>query len=224
MRLQFALTSLFLVVMSAPAQELESDKGKLSYAIGFQIGQDFRSRDLDIDINTTIRGLRDSLGGKDPAVAEEEMQTVLGEMQTRLKEEQLEKFKQLAEKNKLRSEEFLAANKKKKGIIVLPSGVQYRVIEEGSGKRPKMTDTVSIHYRGSLVDGLEFDSSFARGVPASFQVDSVLKGWQEVLPLMRKGDKWQVFLPPEMAYGVRGQRPIGPNEALQFDIHLLEIK
>ncbi len=87
-----------------------------------------------------------------------------------------------------------------------------------------MTDTVSIHYRGSLVDGLEFDSSFARGVPASFQVDSVLKGWQEVLPLMRKGDKWQVFLPPEMAYGVRGQRPIGPNEALQFDIHLLEIK
>ncbi|MFU8833427.1 MAG: FKBP-type peptidyl-prolyl cis-trans isomerase, partial [Wenzhouxiangella sp.] len=110
------------------------------------------------------------------------------------------------------------------GIVALPSGIQYRVIEEGDGSRPGLSDVVTVHYRGSKIDGREFDSSFRRGVPAVFQVNSVIEGWQEVLPLMREGAMWQVFLPPELAFGVRGDPPmIGPNEALQFDIRLVQI-
>ena len=112
----------------------------------------------------------------------------------------------------------------KKGIVTLPSGIQYRVIEEGNGKRPLKNSEVTVHYRGSLTSGLEFDSSFARGVPAKFKVDAVLKGWQDVLPMMKVGDHWQIFLPPEQAYGMRGQGPIGPNEALVFEIKLVDVK
>ncbi|MCB1636338.1 MAG: FKBP-type peptidyl-prolyl cis-trans isomerase, partial [Xanthomonadales bacterium] len=118
----------------------------------------------------------------------------------------------------------LAENRSKKGVVVLPSGIQYRVIDEGNGARPTPTSEVEVHYRGSLVSGFEFDSSFARNQPATFKIDQVLKGWQEVLPLMRVGDQWQVFLPPEMAYGDKGPRPIGPNQALIFDIKLISIK
>src|SRR5699024_739040 len=126
--------------------------------------------------------------------------------------------------NQAKAEEFLAENREKKNITVLPSGVQYRVIEEGTGERPTLEDTVTVHYRGSKINGREFDSSFRRGVPAVFQVNSVIEGWQEVLPQMSEGAEWQIFLPPELAFGVRGDPPIiGPNEALKFDVKLVKI-
>ena len=137
--------------------------------------------------------------------------------------DQAEAFQKLAEENQKASEEFMAANLSKNGIVALPSGIQYRVIEEGEGARPGMDATVKVHYRGSKTDGHEFDSSFTRGVPEEFPVSTVLKGWQEVLPLMKTGATWQVFVPPELAFGARGNPPVGPNEALVFDLKLVEI-
>ncbi|MFP4336016.1 MAG: FKBP-type peptidyl-prolyl cis-trans isomerase, partial [Wenzhouxiangella sp.] len=149
---------------------------------------------------------------------------LMTELQEQIRQERMEAFEQLAEDNQERATEFLEENLTKNGIVSLPSGVQYRIIEEGEGERPSLEDVVTVHYRGSKIDGREFDSSFRRGVPAVFQVNSVIEGWQEVLPLMREGAMWQVFLPPELAFGVRGDPPIiGPNEALQFDVRLVQI-
>ena len=213
-----------LGAMGASAQELSGDKDKLSYAIGYQIGTDFKYRAMDLNMETVIRALRDAINEQEPAVPEQEMAAMLRAMQERMQAEQLEKFKQLAEENKQKSEQFLADNKSKKNIVVLPSGVQYRIIEEGEGSRPTAESEVVVHYRSSTMNGLEFDSSFARGEPVTFKVNQVIKGWQEILPLMKTGATWQVFVPPELAYGIRGQRPVGPNEALVFDINLVEVK
>ncbi len=215
-----------LIAMPALAQDTSTERGKLSYSVGYQIGRDFKSRNLDLDVETVLSAIRDATRETEPKVATAEMRTLLQGLEEKIREEQLEKFKALAEQNQTASEDFLKKNERKKNIVVLPSGVQYRVIEEGEGKRPTLESEVAVHYRGSkALSDLEFDSSFARGVPVSFKVNEVLKGWQEVLPLMRQGAKWQVFVPPELAYGVRGQPPaIGPNEALVFDINLVEIK
>ena len=152
------------------------------------------------------------------------MTAALGWMQQQAMAQARAEFERMARENKQRSDAFLAANRAKPGVTVLPSGIQYRVIEEGNGKRPLKNSEVTVHYRGSLTSGLEFDSSFARGVPAKFKVDAVLKGWQDILPMMKVGDHWQIFLPPEQAYGMRGQGPIGPNEALVFEIKLVDVK
>jgi len=220
------ITALILVA-SAPmalAQDLETDAGKLGYAIGYQFGEETRQWDVDIDIEAIIAAIRDASTEQDPRVPVEEMQQVLTAFNERMRQQRMEQFQLLAEENQAKAEEFLAENADKNGIVTLPSGVQYRVIEEGDGARPSPTDTVTVHYRGSRTDGREFDSSFARGVPAVFQVDSVLPGWQEVLPLMREGSTWQIFLPPELAFGMRGDPPlIGPNEALKFDLQLVRI-
>ena len=220
---------LFLALLiSAPimAADLESDKGKLSYALGYQMGIDFQGRNVDIDLDTLKKGIADAMSNTDPVVPVEELAAQLTAMKERIKQADLEKFKILAENNKAASEKFLKDNKKRKGVIELPSGVQYRKIDEGEGSRPKLTDTVTVHYRASRMNGHEFDNSYQKGVPVSFQVDSVLKGWQEVLPLMKKGAHWQLWVPPELAYGVRGQQDargqqvVGPNEALIFEIEI----
>ena len=144
--------------------------------------------------------------------------------QEKVREERRAAFQALAEENKTNSEQFLAENRGKTGIQVLPSGVQYRVIEEGEGARPSLESTVRLHYRGSKTDGLEFDSSFARGVPEEILVNATMDGWKEVLTLMKQGGTWQVFLPPELAFGANGRPPtVGPNEALIFDLKLVEI-
>ena len=219
-----ALCLALAAALPAAAQEPTTDKGKLSYAVGYEIGRDFQERNMDVDINTVIRALQDGFAKRNPAVPEETMKDSLTKMREKMMGEAKAKFETLANENKVKSDKFMSENKTKKGIVVLPSGVQYRVIEEGSGRRPTATSEVTVHYRGSLTNGFEFDSSFARNQPAQFKVDSVLKGWQEVLPLMKIGDHWQVFLPPEKAYGLRGQGPIGPNEALVFDIKLIDVK
>jgi FKBP-type peptidyl-prolyl cis-trans isomerase FklB len=214
-----------IALMAGPvmAQDLTSDKGKLSYAVGWDIGEDIQRRGAEFDVEAIIAAIRDSGAGRDPQVPPEEMVALLTDLQQRVRQEQAEAFQKLAEDNQRKSEEFLANNLSKNGIVSLPSGIQYRIIEEGDGSRPGMESTVKVHYRGSKINGLEFDSSFARGVPEQFTVNSVLKGWQEVLPLMKTGSTWQIFVPPELAFGARGNPPVGPNEALIFDLKLVEI-
>ena len=207
---------------AAPAAAV--DKTKLSYAIGYQFGADLKERGVQIDVNGVIRALQDGFAGKEVAYPREDLAKQMELLEGKLRTEAETKFKKVAGENKAASAKFMTENRAKKGIIALPSGIQYRVIEEGNGARPGPKSEVTVHYRGSLISGLEYDSSFARGVPAKFTVDQVLKGWQEILPLMRIGDHWQLFLPADMAYGERGPRPIGPNQALVFEIKLLEVK
>jgi len=224
MRLVLALIVL-VILMAGPvmAQDVTTEKGKLSYAVGWDIGEDIKRRGAEFDVETIIAAIRDSGAAKEPQVPAEEMAAMLTELQKKVRQEQAEAFQKLADENQVKSEEFLAANISKNGIVALPSGIQYRIIEEGDGARPNMDSTVKVHYRGSKTNGHEFDSSFARGVPEEFTVNSVLKGWQEVLPLMKTGSTWQIFVPPEMAFGARGNPPVGPNEALIFDLKLVEI-
>jgi FKBP-type peptidyl-prolyl cis-trans isomerase FklB len=225
MRFKLA-TAVFLALAatSALAQDLASEKGKLSYAVGWDLGADIARRGEDFDVEALISAIRDSAAGRDPQVEATEMRRLLTELQERVREEQIAALQQLAEENQAKADAFLADNRGKTGIVVLPSGVQYRVIEEGEGARPGLEDTVSVHYRSSKVDGIELDSSFARGVPQEFTVNQVLQGWQEVLPLMKVGSTWQIFVPPELGFGQRGNPPaVGPNEALMFDLKLLEI-
>jgi FKBP-type peptidyl-prolyl cis-trans isomerase FklB len=224
MRLIFAFIVL-AVFIAGPvmAQDLTSEKGKLSYSVGWDIGEDIQRRGAEFDVETVIAAIRDSSAGAEPQVPADEMVALLTALQQKVRQEQAAAFQKLSEENQKASEEFLAANMKKNGIVALPSGIQYRIIDEGEGARPGMTSTVKVHYRGSRTDGLEFDSSFARGVPEEFNVESVLKGWQEVLPLMKTGATWQIFVPPELAFGPRGNPPVGPNEALVFDLKLVEI-
>ena len=224
MRFIFALFVL-MTLMAGPAmaQDITTDKGKLSYSVGWNIAEDIKKRGAEFDVDAIIAAIRDSTAGRDSKVPAEEMTKLLSDLQDKVRKEQAEAFKKLAEENQKKSTDFLAANAQKAGVVVLPSGVQYRIIDEGEGARPGMDSTVRVHYRGSKMNGLEFDSSFARGVPEEFTVNSVLKGWQEVLPLMKTGATWQVFVPPEMAFGARGNPPVGPNEALIFDLKLVEI-
>jgi len=224
MRSRFALTLLLIFATgSVFAQDVQSEKGKLSYAVGWDIGADIARRSAEFDVDSVIAAIRDVVAEKEPKVSPEEMRALLTALQEKVRAEQVEAFKKLAEENQAASDKFLAANKNKTGIVALPSGVQYRIIEEGDGPRPGLDSKVSVHYRGSKLDGHEFDSSFARGTPEEFTVNSVLKGWQEVLPLMKVGSTWQIFVPPELAFGARGNPPVGPNEALMFDLKLVEI-
>ncbi len=213
-------------IMAVPvqAQSLETEPGKLGYSIGYEFGAELRSYDIDIDLESVFQAVRDAYNEREPQVEIAEMRQLMMTLQERLRQERMEAFERMAQENQSRAEQFLADNRRKSGIVALASGVQYRIIEEGEGARPGLEDIVTVHYRGSKIDGREFDSSFRRGVPAVFQVNSVIEGWQEVLPLMREGAMWQVFLPPELAFGMRGDPPmIGPNEALQFDIRLVKI-
>ena len=224
MRSRLALSILLMLATgSAMAIEVTSEKGKLSYAVGWDIGADIKRRSTEFDVEALITAIRDVVAENEAKVAPEEMKTLLTALQEKVRAEQVEQFRKLSEENQAKSEEFLQANKTKTGIVVLPSGIQYRIIEEGAGARPGMESRVTVHYRGSKLDGREFDSSFARGTPEEFTVNAVLKGWQEVLPLMKTGSTWQIFVPPELAFGARGNPPVGPNEALMFDLKLIEL-
>ena len=209
------------LVLAKGEAKLDTDKSKYSYTIGVQFAQQIKQQNIDLDIDATVQALKDILSGKDSKLSDEQMNAAMLSLQ----ELQQKVTAAIAEKNKKEGEAFLAENKKKKGIKTLDNGIQYKIITAGKGKKPKATDTVVVHYRGTLIDGTEFDSSYSRGQPAEFPVNRVIKGWQEVLPLMPTGSKWTVFIPSDLAYGSRGTRgPIGPNATLVFDIELLEIK
>ncbi len=204
-----------------PVTSLKTDKQKFSYTVGFQLGQNLKRQNLDIDPKIVAQGIQSALSGTAPKLTADEMHTSVLAYQ---KKEQ-EKSEALAKKNLEAGQAFLEANKKKEGVVTLPSGLQYKIITEGKGKQPKSTDTVNAHYRGTLINGTEFDSSYKRNEPATFPVEGVIKGWQEVLPLMKEGAKWQVYIPADLAYGSHGAgSAIGPNEVLIFDIELLSVK
>ena len=208
-----------------PPAPVPLDKNKLSYALGFKLGLDMIESKAPVDVAQVVRGVQDGFAKKEPSIPREDMGKQLYALEYKMRSEAEAAYKIIASENQARSDKFLSENKTKKNVVTLPSGIQYRVIEEGNGARPTAKSEVTVHYRGSLISGQEFDSSFARGVPAKFKLDQVLPGWQEVLPLMKVGDTWQVFLPPSKAYGAdRAPRAIGPNQALQFEIKLLDVK
>ncbi len=206
--------------------QLDSLKDKVSYAIGLSIGKNMKQDNVELDPDLLLRGLKDALSGAKPLLTEAQIQEAMVAFQKEMQAKAAEARKASGEKSKKEGEEFLAANKKAAGVVTLPSGLQYKIIKKGNGKvSPKATDTVVTHYRGTLLDGTEFDSSIKRGEPAEFEVGGVIPGWTEALQLMKVGDKWELYVPAELAYGERGAgRAIGPNATLVFEVELLEIK
>jgi FKBP-type peptidyl-prolyl cis-trans isomerase FklB len=229
MKLQLiAVLGILLLTSQVSAKEpvvLKDQKDKVSYSIGVNIGNNLKRQSIDVNPNALTQGLKDALSGSKSLMTEKEVNDTLKTFEQELKAKRVEHLKELGEKNKKEGDAFLAENKKKKGIITLPSGLQYKVIKEGTGEKPKITDTVTVNYRGTLINGTEFDSSYKRGQPATFSVNGVIAGWTEALQLMKVGSEWQLFIPSNLAYGERAVgRDIGPNATLIFDIELLSIK
>jgi FKBP-type peptidyl-prolyl cis-trans isomerase FklB len=225
MKLQMVLAlSVLFLVSQVNAQEnlvLKNQKEKTSYIIGMDIGNNLKKQSIDVDPNILAKGVKDALAGGKPLLTEQEIR----ETMTAFQKEMMAKQEVVAKKNKEQGDAFLAENKKKEGVKTLPSGLQYKVIKAGTGKKPKLSETVIAHYRGTLIDGTEFDSSYKRGQPATFQVSGVIPGWTEALQLMEEGAKWQLFIPSNLAYGERGAGGvIGPNATLVFEIELISIQ
>ena len=205
--------------------ELKDQKDKVSYSIGSNIGKNLKRQAVEVNPDVLLQGIKDVLSGGKTLMTEQEVNETMMNFQKDIMAKQQARMKELSEKNKKEGEAFLAENKKKEGIIALPSGLQYKVIKEGDGKIPTATDTVTVHYRGTLIDGTEFDSSYTRGQPVTFPVKGVVPGFSEALQLMKVGSKWQLFIPSNLAYGERGAGDdIGPNSTLIFDLELISIK
>jgi FKBP-type peptidyl-prolyl cis-trans isomerase FklB len=206
---------------------LNDKKEKISYSMGFNTGNNWKRNGFetnDVDLEVFVKGIRDSLFGHPSQIPDQENQELLRGLQTELRARVQEKRKELGEKNKKEGAAFLAENKSKPGVQTLTDGLQYKIITEGTGPKPMTNDTVSVQYRGTLLDGTEFDSSYKRNQPATFKVTGVIKGWSEALQLMPVGSKWQLFIPSDLAYGDRGNMNIGPNATLVFDVELLSIQ
>ncbi|MFY9909765.1 MAG: FKBP-type peptidyl-prolyl cis-trans isomerase [Candidatus Sulfotelmatobacter sp.] len=204
---------------------LKTDKEKFSYALGMRMGANFKKQGVEVDPAILERGVKDALAGGKTLLTEEQAQTELMQVQNEMRKKQQEKMEAEAGENKKQGEAFLAENKTKDGVKTLPSGLEYKVLTEGTGPKPTASDTVECNYRGTLIDGKEFDSSAKHGGPATFPVSGVIKGWTEALQLMPVGSKWQLFIPPDLAYGDRGAGPdIGPDSTLIFDVELVSIK
>lgn len=211
---------------SAAADEttLKEQGDKVNYSIGYQIGSDFRRQGVDIDPGIVLKGVEDALSGDEPLLKPDEMHATLAELQRRVKAEQQKGQQNTGAQNLARAEAFLAENAQQAGVETLSSGLQYKVMASGKGASPAASDTVTVHYRGTLLDGSEFDSSYSRNQPATFAVNRVIAGWTEALQLMQVGDKWQLFIPPELAYGERGfGNKIPANSALIFEVELLSV-
>ena len=210
---------------AADTPELKTDKEKISYSIGMEIGGNLKRGSVEVDPDLLAKGLKDSYGGGKTILTEDQARQAIADFQKTLMAKQAETMQKLSEKNKADGEKFLAENGKKEGVKTLPSGLQYKEITPGKGKSPKSTDTVTTHYKGTLIDGTEFDSSHKRGEPATFPVSGVISGWTEALQLMKEGAKWQLFVPSNLAYGERGAgREIGPNATLIFEVELISVK
>ena len=212
------------VCLGAEQPALKDAKAKESYTLGYQFGQSMKAQGLDLDMEVYTSGIQDALTGAKPRLSQDEMRTTVTELQKRLAAARQKEIKEIADKNLAQGKAFLEENKKKDGVVTLPSGLQYKVLTEGSGKMPKATDSVTVHYRGTLINGTEFDSSYKRGQPATFQVGKVIRGWTEALQLMKEGAKWQLMIPPQLAYGDRGTSTIPPNSTLIFEVELVAVK
>ncbi len=220
------LGAALLALVAAPLQaaevaELTTQQQKLGYTVGLQIGQNLKRDGLNLDADALAQAIKDVYAGRTPRISAEDSKAVI----QALRDEQMKKHAAAAQVAQEAGKKFLAENAKKEGVVQTASGLQYKVIKAGTGKAPTKESTVTVHYRGTLLDGKEFDSSFARGEPASFQVGGVIPGWQEALQLMKEGARWQVFIPADLAYGERGAGgAIGPNETLIFEVELISVK
>ena len=204
---------------------LTTQKEKFSYALGMNLGTTLHKQAVPVDPNILARGLKDALAGGKTALTEDQARATLMEVQTEMRKKQEEQMQIAGEAGKKEGDAFLAANKTKEGVVTLPSGLQYKVLTQGTGPKPTPSDSVVCNYRGTLINGTEFDSSYKRGEPATFPVTGVIKGWTEALQLMPVGSKWQLFVPSDMAYGERSPAPqIGPSSTLIFEVELLSIQ
>ena len=212
-----ALTGVTMSGIASEKVELKTDQEKNGYSVGYDIGRSLQRQLADVDAESMARGLKDAMGGVAPALPDQEIQQRFATVRQ-------ESAKKIVEKNKKDGEAFLAKNKGEKGVKTTASGLQYKVITAGKGKQPTAEDTVTVNYRGTLIDGTEFDSSYKRNQPATFPIKGVIAGWTEALPLMKEGSKWMLYIPANLAYGERGAgNVIGPNSTLIFEVELLSI-
>ena len=210
---------------ATPATALTTDRDKESYALGMNIARGLKGQSVDVDPAVLTRAIKDVLTGAKPLLTDDEAMEALKKLQVEVRQKQETERKDLGDKNLKEGQEFLAANKTKDGVVALPSGLQYKILTKGNGPKPTANDTVVCQYRGTLIDGTEFDSSYKRGQPATFPVNRVIKGWTEALELMPVGSKWQLFVPPDLAYGDRGAgNLIGPNATLIFEVEVMSIQ
>jgi len=209
----------------APAAGFKTQKEKLSYAIGMEMGKGVKAQGLDVDSAILSQGLKDALTDAKPQMTEDELKQVINDLQQGMRQKQMQMQEQAAAENKTKGEAFLAENGKKDGVVTLPDGLQYKILTAGDGKKPVETDTVKCNYKGTFIDGSEFDSSAKAGGPVPFEVKNVIPGFKEVLQLMPVGSKWQVFIPSNLAYAEHGAGGvIGPNAALIFEIEVVSIE
>ena len=210
---------------SAETLTIDNQIDRVNYSIGYQIGGDFKSQGMELNPELLIKGILDALSGQEPLMTSKEMRHTLIDFKEKIMAADALQQQHMAKQHLEEGKIFLAENAKKEGVKTLPSGLQYRILEEGEGESPKPTDMVTVHYRGTLIDGTEFDSSYSRNEPATFRADRVIKGWKEALQLMKPGAKYQLFIPPDLAYGERGGgSKIGPNRTLIFEVELLSVQ
>jgi len=211
---------------NAPAVEspFKTDMEKASYCIGLSIGNSWKRQGVEADPEIVAHGIKDVLAGNEPLISDTDAREILMAYQQTLRAKAEERHKLQAAQNKDAGEAFLANNKTNAGVVTLPSGLQYKIVTEGEGASPKAEDTVTVNYRGTLIDGTEFDSSYKRGEPASFPVGGVIRGWTEALQLMKPGAKWELYIPSDLAYGENAPPNIGPNSVLVFEVELLSVK
>jgi FKBP-type peptidyl-prolyl cis-trans isomerase len=209
---------------SAVPLALKTQKDKGSYAVGLNLGKSLKRDSVDLDPNVFFRGFKDGLGSGKPLMTDAEIKDALTALQADVTKKRDAKMKVLGDANKKAGDEFLSANKTKEGVVTLPSGLQYKILKEGTGPKPTATDSVVCNYKGTLLDNTEFDSSYKRGQPATFPVNGVIKGWTEALQLMPVGSKWQLFIPSDLAYGPSGRPEIAPNSTLIFEVELMSIE
>jgi len=228
MRLRWlAVVGVGLLAAQAIAQDTTSfktQKDRESYGIGVAMAKNLKRQGIDIDADSVVKGMQDELSGAKVLMSDEDLRAVMTTLQTKMRQKQEEAVKMASEENKKKGDAFLAENKAKEGVVATASGLQYKILKAGDGKKPGEADTVECQYRGTLVDGTEFDSSYRAGKPVSFKVSQVISGWQEALKLMPVGSKWQLVIPPQLAYGERGAGAIGPNSTLVFEVELVSIK
>ncbi len=212
-----------LAASSAPTPTLKSEQDKLSYALGFGMGSHLKEQGIDINPSTLEEGLSDGFTGHKQQMTDEEMQATLLAFQKQMALKNAQKLNGAADQNAKDGQAFLNKNKTEKGVVVLPSGLQYKVITEGKGAMPNLNSTVTVDYAGQFINGQEFDSSYKRGEPTTFPLSDVIPGWQQALTLMKEGSTWEIYVPSNLAYGDRAMGPIGPNETLVFKIHLIKV-
>ncbi len=218
-----AVVSCLSTPLWAEDLKLETENDKISYSVGFQVGGDFQKQGVELNAEAMVRGVQDAIAAAEPKLTSEEMNRVLVQLKQKIMFAQQEERERISRESAQAGKLFLAENAKKEGVKTTESGLQYEVIQEGAGESPGAQDTVTVHYKGTLLDGTEFDSSYGRGEPASFRLDRVIKGWTEGVQLMKPGAKYKFYIPSALAYGPRGGGQIPPNSTLIFEVELLSV-